>query len=126
MIFLQPDAAGHVAYLSLLNSMVDSTFHYAPGRNGRRPEGKQPQAHFAQHLCEPRLLTRVNVRVGCSKKDDVPPSYAAPTIIWSGAVVGTFVIIPVLHLTVSSVLCLASISFSGQRQLFFPIADNYS
>jgi succinate dehydrogenase / fumarate reductase cytochrome b subunit len=38
------------------------------------------------------------------KKDDVPSSYAARTMIWSGPIVAAFVIFHVLHLTVGAVL----------------------
>ncbi len=38
------------------------------------------------------------------KKDDVPASYAARTMIWSGPIIAAFVVFHVLHLTVGSVL----------------------
>jgi succinate dehydrogenase / fumarate reductase cytochrome b subunit len=38
------------------------------------------------------------------KKDDVPTSYAARTMMWSGPIILAFVIFHVLHLTVGSVL----------------------
>jgi len=38
------------------------------------------------------------------KKDDVPTSYAARTMIWSGPIVAAFVIFHILHLTVGVVL----------------------
>ena len=38
------------------------------------------------------------------KKDDVPASYAARTMVWSGPIVGAFVIFHILHLTVGAVL----------------------
>ena len=38
------------------------------------------------------------------KKDDVPTSYAARTMIWSGPIVAAFVVFHVLHLTVGAVL----------------------
>ena len=38
------------------------------------------------------------------KKDDVPASYAARTMIWSGPIVAAFVIFHILHLTVGAVL----------------------
>jgi succinate dehydrogenase / fumarate reductase cytochrome b subunit len=41
--------------------------------------------------------------VGYVKKDDVPSSYAARTMIWSGPIVALFVIFHVLHLTVGAV-----------------------
>ena len=37
------------------------------------------------------------------KKDDVPSSYAARTMVWSGPIVAAFVIFHVLHLTVGAV-----------------------
>jgi len=42
--------------------------------------------------------------VGYYKKDDVPTSYAARTMKWSGFIVGAFVIFHVLHLTVGAVV----------------------
>jgi succinate dehydrogenase / fumarate reductase cytochrome b subunit len=41
---------------------------------------------------------------GYVKKDDVPTSYAARTMIWSGPIIAAFVIFHVLHLTVGAVL----------------------
>jgi succinate dehydrogenase / fumarate reductase cytochrome b subunit len=41
--------------------------------------------------------------VGYVKKDDVPASYAARTMRWSGVIVGAFVVFHVLHLTVGAV-----------------------
>jgi succinate dehydrogenase / fumarate reductase, cytochrome b subunit len=38
------------------------------------------------------------------KKEDVPASYAARTMIWSGPIIAAFVVFHVLHLTVGSVL----------------------
>lgn len=38
------------------------------------------------------------------KKDDVPTSYAARTMVWSGPIIAFFVVFHVLHLTVGSVL----------------------
>jgi succinate dehydrogenase / fumarate reductase, cytochrome b subunit len=38
------------------------------------------------------------------KKDDVPASYAARTMIWSGPIIAAFVVFHVLHLTTGSVL----------------------
>jgi succinate dehydrogenase / fumarate reductase cytochrome b subunit len=38
------------------------------------------------------------------KKDDVPASYAARTMIWSGPIVGAFIVFHILHLTVGAVL----------------------
>ena len=47
--------------------------------------------------------------VGYLKKDDVPTSYAARTMIWSGPIVAAFVIFHVLHLTVGAVVPLQEI-----------------
>ena len=43
------------------------------------------------------------------KKDDVPSSYAARTMIWSGPIVALFVIFHVLHLTVGAVVPLRDV-----------------
>jgi succinate dehydrogenase / fumarate reductase cytochrome b subunit len=44
------------------------------------------------------------------KKNDVPSSYAARTMIWSGPIVGAFIIFHVLHLTVGAVLPLEDVN----------------
>jgi len=44
------------------------------------------------------------------KKADVPTSYAARTMIWSGPIVAAFVVYHVLHLTVGSVLPIQEIA----------------
>jgi succinate dehydrogenase / fumarate reductase cytochrome b subunit len=38
------------------------------------------------------------------KKDDVPASYAARTMLWSGPIVGAFIVFHVLHLTVGAIV----------------------
>jgi len=50
------------------------------------------------------LQNRAARPVSYYKKDDVPASYAARTMIWSGPLVAAFVIFHVLHLTVGAVL----------------------
>jgi succinate dehydrogenase / fumarate reductase cytochrome b subunit len=47
--------------------------------------------------------------IGYIKKTDVPASYAARTMIWSGPIVGAFIIFHVLHLTVGAVLPLEDV-----------------
>ncbi len=47
--------------------------------------------------------------VGYYKKADVPTSYAARTMIWSGPIVAAFIIFHILHLTVGSVLPLQEV-----------------
>jgi succinate dehydrogenase / fumarate reductase cytochrome b subunit len=49
------------------------------------------------------LQNRAARPVGYVKKDDVPASYAARTMRWSGVIVGAFVVFHVLHLTVGAV-----------------------
>jgi succinate dehydrogenase cytochrome b subunit len=44
------------------------------------------------------------------KKDDVPASYAARTMLWSGPIVGAFIVFHILHLTVGTVLPLHEIA----------------
>jgi succinate dehydrogenase / fumarate reductase cytochrome b subunit len=53
------------------------------------------------------LQNRAARPIGYYKKDDVPASYAARTMIWSGPIIGAFVIFHVLHLTVGAVAALA-------------------
>jgi succinate dehydrogenase / fumarate reductase, cytochrome b subunit len=50
------------------------------------------------------LQNRAARPVAYVKKDDVPASYAARTMIWSGPIVAAFVIFHILHLTVGAVL----------------------
>jgi succinate dehydrogenase / fumarate reductase, cytochrome b subunit len=47
------------------------------------------------------------------KKDDVPASYAARTMIWSGPIIAAFVIFHVLHLTAGGVLPLNTLPDGG-------------
>jgi succinate dehydrogenase / fumarate reductase cytochrome b subunit len=47
--------------------------------------------------------------IGYGKKDDVPASYAARTMIWSGPIVAAFVVFHILHLTVGAVVPLNEI-----------------
>lgn len=55
------------------------------------------------------LQNRAARPVAYIKKDDVPASYAARTMIWSGPIVAAFVIFHVLHLTVGAVLPLRDV-----------------
>jgi succinate dehydrogenase / fumarate reductase cytochrome b subunit len=50
------------------------------------------------------LQNRAARPVSYYKKDDVPTSYAARTMVWSGPIVAAFVIFHILHLTVGAVL----------------------
>jgi succinate dehydrogenase / fumarate reductase cytochrome b subunit len=50
------------------------------------------------------LQNRAARPIGYVKKADLPASYAARTMIWSGPIVGAFVIFHVLHLTAGKVL----------------------
>ncbi len=47
--------------------------------------------------------------VGYVKKKDVPTSYAARTMMWSGPIIAAFVIFHVLHLTVGAVMPLREV-----------------
>src|SRR6202012_2212930 len=47
--------------------------------------------------------------LGYIKKRDVPTSYAARTMIWSGPIIAAFVIFHVLHLTAGAVLPLKEV-----------------
>ena len=44
------------------------------------------------------------------KKDDVPASYAARTMVWSGPIIAAFVVFHVLHLTVGTVVPLREVA----------------
>lgn len=50
------------------------------------------------------LQNRAARPVSYYKKDDVPTSYAARTMVWSGPIVAAFVIFHILHLTAGAVL----------------------
>jgi len=50
------------------------------------------------------LQNRAARPVSYYKKDDVPASYAARTMVWSGPIVAAFVVFHILHLTVGAVL----------------------
>ncbi len=56
------------------------------------------------------LQNRAARPIGYVKKDDVPASYAARTMLWSGPIVGAFIVFHVLHLTVGAVLPLEDIN----------------
>lgn len=55
------------------------------------------------------LQNRTARPIGYVKKNDVPASYAARTMIWSGPIVGAFIVFHVLHLTVGAVLKLEDV-----------------
>jgi succinate dehydrogenase / fumarate reductase cytochrome b subunit len=50
------------------------------------------------------LMNRAARPIRYVKKDDVPASYAARTMVWSGPIIAAFVIFHILHLTVGAVL----------------------
>jgi succinate dehydrogenase cytochrome b subunit len=50
------------------------------------------------------LLKQKARPMGYVKKDDVPASYAARTMIWSGPIIAAFVVFHILHLTTGNVL----------------------
>jgi len=50
------------------------------------------------------LQNRAARPVGYVKKDDLPNAYAARTMIWSGPIVGAFVVFHVLHLTAGKIV----------------------
>ena len=56
------------------------------------------------------LQNRAARPIGYYKKDDVPASYAARTMIWSGPIIGAFVVFHILHLTAGSVVALKDIN----------------
>ena len=47
------------------------------------------------------------------KKDDLPASYAARTMIWSGPIIGAFIVFHVLHLTTGAVVPLHDVGGSA-------------
>jgi len=55
-------------------------------------------------------LNRSARPISYTKKDDVPSSYAARTMKWSGPIVALFIIFHVLHLTVGAVLPLEDVN----------------
>jgi succinate dehydrogenase / fumarate reductase cytochrome b subunit len=56
------------------------------------------------------LLKRAARPIAYVKKDDVPASYAARTMMWSGPIVGAFIVFHILHLTAGTVLPLHEIA----------------
>jgi succinate dehydrogenase / fumarate reductase cytochrome b subunit len=50
--------------------------------------------------------------VGYAMKDDVPASYASRTMMWSGPILGAFVVFHILHLTTGSV----GLGFQGPQR----------
>jgi succinate dehydrogenase / fumarate reductase cytochrome b subunit len=56
------------------------------------------------------LLKRAARPIAYVKKDDVPASYAARTMLWSGPIVGAFIVFHILHLTVGAVLPISEIA----------------
>lgn len=59
------------------------------------------------------LLNRAARPVPYYKKDDVPASYAARTMKWSGPIIGAFIVFHILHLTVGDVLPLQKLPNGG-------------
>ncbi len=55
------------------------------------------------------LQNRAARPLGYVRKDDVPASYAARTMIWSGPIIAAFVIFHVLHLTAGGVVALRDV-----------------
>jgi len=58
------------------------------------------------------LLKRAARPTAYVKKDDVPASYAARTMIWSGPIVGSFIVFHILHLTAGAVLPLRKLGLN--------------
>jgi succinate dehydrogenase / fumarate reductase cytochrome b subunit len=58
------------------------------------------------------LQNRAARPIGYYKKDDMPASYAARTMIWSGPIIGAFVVFHVLHLTAGAVVPLQDVNGS--------------
>ena len=56
------------------------------------------------------LLKRAARPIAYVKKDDVPASYAARTMLWSGPIVGAFIVFHILHHTAGTVLPLREIA----------------
>jgi succinate dehydrogenase / fumarate reductase cytochrome b subunit len=59
------------------------------------------------------------------KKKDVPTSYAARTMRWSGVIVGAFVIFHVLHLTVGAALPLREVSETGMPDVRYNVISGF-
>lgn len=67
-------------------------------------------------------LQKRNARpVAYVKKDDVPSAYASRTMMWSGPIIGAFILFHILHLTVGSVglgFREAAIGAGGEEQFY--------
>ena len=73
-------------------------------------------AAVAWHIIAAVQLTKIKIYarpVGYVKKKDLPTSYAARTMMWSGPIIAAFVIFHVLHLTVGAVMPLRDV---GENQ----------
>jgi succinate dehydrogenase / fumarate reductase cytochrome b subunit len=67
------------------------------------------------HIVAALQLTKIKSDArpaGYVKKRDVPASYAARTMMWSGPIIAAFVIFHVLHLTVGSVMPLREVGLN--------------
>jgi len=71
------------------------------------------------------LQNRAARPVGYVKKADVPTSYAARTMIWSGPIVGAFVVFHILHLTVGTVVPLRELG-PNMPDVRFNVIDGFS
>lgn len=58
-------------------------------------------------------LNRAARPVSYYRKDDVPASYAARTMQWSGPIIAAFIVFHILHLTAGTVLPMATLSGGG-------------
>jgi succinate dehydrogenase / fumarate reductase, cytochrome b subunit len=56
------------------------------------------------------LQNRAARPIGYYKKDDVPSSYAARTMIWSGPIIAAFLVFHILHLTAGGVVPLRDVN----------------
>jgi succinate dehydrogenase cytochrome b subunit len=73
-------------------------------------------AAVVSHIVAALQLTKIKSDarpVGYVKKKDVPASYAARTMMWSGPIIAAFIIFHVLHLTVGAVMPLRDV---GENQ----------
>jgi succinate dehydrogenase / fumarate reductase cytochrome b subunit len=59
------------------------------------------------------LQNRAARPISYVRKQDVPTSYAARTMLWSGPIVGAFIVFHVLHLTAGAVLPLQDVNGSA-------------
>ncbi len=72
------------------------------------------------------LMKRRARPIGYVKKDDVPASYAARTMLWSGPIIAAFVVFHILHLTTGDVGPVEAIDANGLPDVHQNVVNGFS